>query len=93
MERKQDLDIGMVSENNIERTLLVVLAWASLLVWLAVADQAAQEPPKAMPPCGHAAGRCLSSLYPLPDAAYLLTHQPVDPQRASVAGSTTHQLR
>lgn len=74
---------------NIERTLIVVMAWVALMVWLAVADQAAQEPSRAMPPYGHAAGLCLSSLYPLPDDAYLHTHQPVDPQRASVAGSTT----
>ena len=75
--------------NDVERTLIGALAVAALLVWLVVADQAAKEPPQAMIPCGHAAGLCLSSLYPLPDS--FLT--PIDTmeaaQRASVAAAST----
>lgn len=74
--------------NDVERPLIVALTVVALLIWSVVADQAAQEPPQAMIPCGHAAGLCLSSLYPLPDS--FLT--PIDTleaaQRASVAAAS-----
>lgn len=77
------------SANNVVRRSIAVLSVVAAVVWLAVAYQASKKPPQAMIPCGHAAGLCLSSLYPLPDN--LLT--PIDTleaaQRASVAAAST----
>lgn len=77
------------TERVVCRAIIQVLICGCLLVWLAVAARSANEPPQAMLPCGHAAGLCLSSLYPLPDP--ILT--PIDTleaaQRASVAAAST----